>query len=259
VLVVRCIVPSLVLGVCAFASPAAVHADFIGDPAAAPTLRIASAPPACCAGAWAGTLAGTIANADPTATRIVVYAHTDIWYVQPYAGCCRPLVEPGAGGDVYAALLVDAGWTPPATCSSLPQGAAVLACSDSQTGLRRIEFASRTLGRERGQPLVAAGPGPNYWGGANDQVWVDAAGGLHLRVSAHDGRWEAAEVYSEGYVGYGRIRFHGRGAGAPPGYRSSCSPVSSTTIRAPRWTSSGAAGEMPRTPPTRSTSCIRIN
>jgi hypothetical protein len=114
--------------------------------------------------------------------------------------------SPVRGGDVYAALLVDAGWTPPAVCGTLPQGAAILARTDSQIGLRRIEFASRTWVVKEA-PLVAAGPGPNYWGGANDQVWVDAAGGLHLRVTAHDGRWEAAEVYSEEYVGYGRIRF----------------------------------------------------
>lgn len=51
-----------------------------------------------------------------------------------------------------------------------------------------------TTGRE--------GPMNNYWGNRN--VWVDADGNLHLRVTKEaDGRWTCGEIISQAKFGYG--------------------------------------------------------
>ncbi len=33
------------------------------------------------------------------------------------------------------------------------------------------------------------GPGPNVFSDSPENVWVDAAGQLHMRITARDGQW----------------------------------------------------------------------
>ncbi len=52
-------------------------------------------------------------------------------------------------------------------------------------------------------------PGDNYWSHSRENVWVDGAGRMHLRL-AYDGttgRWNAAEVETAEPVGYGNYSF----------------------------------------------------
>lgn len=49
------------------------------------------------------------------------------------------------------------------------------------------------------------GPGPNNWRSAN--VWVDANGWLHLKISKINGQWYAAELTSQKFFGFGRYQF----------------------------------------------------
>jgi hypothetical protein len=45
------------------------------------------------------------------------------------------------------------------------------------------------------------GPGPNYFSDSPCNVWVDAQGRLHLKITREEGRWLCAEVihaYSAG-------------------------------------------------------------
>lgn len=81
-------------------------------------------------------ISGKVSGVTPEEYRVVVYAHTDFWYVQPYV---RP--EPGLGapdgpltriesdgtwntptrtGSEYAVLLVKRSYKPPATVFALP-------------------------------------------------------------------------------------------------------------------------------------------
>ncbi len=55
----------------------------------------------------------------------------------------------------------------------------------------------------------AGGPGPNKWSAAN--VWLDASGYLHLRVSQQAGQWYAAELYSTRRFGFGIYQFQVEG------------------------------------------------
>jgi hypothetical protein len=47
------------------------------------------------------------------------------------------------------------------------------------------------------------GPGPNYFSGFYEDVWVDEKGYLHMRIAEHDGRWYSSEVVGRDNIGYG--------------------------------------------------------
>ncbi len=49
------------------------------------------------------------------------------------------------------------------------------------------------------------GPGPNTWDPNN--VWLDSATNLHLKISVRDGQWSCAEVTMQKRVGFGRYQF----------------------------------------------------
>jgi hypothetical protein len=51
------------------------------------------------------------------------------------------------------------------------------------------------------------GPGPNVFSDSEKNVWVDAEGRLHLRITKRDGKWLAAELVSKRSFGYGRYIF----------------------------------------------------
>ena len=53
------------------------------------------------------------------------------------------------------------------------------------------------------------GPGPNAW--AEENVWVDAQGFLHLRIRVRDGKWSCAEVTMQERLGFGRYTFQVEG------------------------------------------------
>jgi hypothetical protein len=52
------------------------------------------------------------------------------------------------------------------------------------------------------------GPGLNVFSNSADNVWVDALGQLHLKVTKVNGKWISAEVLSEQNFGYGEYVFY---------------------------------------------------
>jgi hypothetical protein len=68
-----------------------------------------------------------------------------------------------------------------------------------------LPFAGRSWSIKAGAGLL--GPGPNLFSGAPENVWVDAAGRLHLRITNRDGQWQAAEVILSESLGYGTYSF----------------------------------------------------
>jgi hypothetical protein len=190
----------------------------LGDLQAAAQIVITETPPDCCYGEWAGSLTGTVTNVDSDSAVVVLYARTDRYYIQPYEGslleldCAGTFFAPTHGGTRYCALLVRRAWQPPSVLADLPPvGGPVLAVACAPDEQRRIEFAGRTwIVKSTGG--VPFGPGPNSWSDASDNVWVDALGQLHLRITQRDGRWQCAEVFTQSYVGYGSYRFEVEGA-----------------------------------------------
>lgn len=184
-----------------------------GGPGMVPALVITESPPACCFGTWAGSVRGTVTGVDTDSVAVVLYAQTDLWYVQPAVGATLALGCDGGfqdrtrGGSRYAALLVRGGFEPPATMGSLPlPGGDVLAIGLAPEGPRRIRFANRTW-LVKASTELPLGPGPNLWSDSQDNVRVDAAGKLHLRLTKRGGRWYSAEVTTEEPLGHGLYRF----------------------------------------------------
>jgi hypothetical protein len=79
------------------------------------------------------------------------------------------------------------------------QGAAAAKpAAPSTVGFSGYEWAVK-------EPTTTFGPGPNYW--SPDNVRVDAAGRLHLRITQVQGVWYCAEVTLDRELGYGTYRF----------------------------------------------------
>lgn len=181
------------------------------------------------------TIAGTAGGVDLKQVRVVLFARTNTWYVQPYAASpYTPVGDDGKWetkthlGDEYAALLVEASYTPPATTDTLPEVAGpVLAIarvaakaqvggesatlpgkvpSKHETRLRRIKFSGYEWTVKSSSDRV--GPGPNYFSDSRSNVAIDSRGRLHLRITKRDGRWYCAEVVSAKSFGYGTYRFY---------------------------------------------------
>lgn len=51
-------------------------------------------------------------------------------------------------------------------------------------------------------------PGGNYWSNSPQNVWLDANGWLHLKITNVNGKWYCAEVTSTQIMGYGTYAFY---------------------------------------------------
>ncbi len=73
-----------------------------------------------------------------------------------------------------------------------------------KTGPRELEFGN--LHWRMKTSLTPTAPGPNYFRGTEDAVWVDDWG-LHLTINEHQGKWWATEIFTRERVGYGTYTF----------------------------------------------------
>ena len=155
--------------------------------------------------------------------RIVLYARNDgRWGVQPYSGEPFTKIESNGNwagttqpGSEYAALLVEPGYSPPELTESLPAVGPGVAASAivSNRGTpvvfpppRTINFSGYEWAMSSGS-IYRAGS-RNFFDPTN--VWTDAKGALHLRISGSPGKWSAAEVKLTRSLGYGTYRFQVR-------------------------------------------------
>ncbi len=69
-----------------------------------------------------------------------------------------------------------------------------------------IEFSGQKWKiKESTKPV---GPGENYFSRSKQNVWVDNAGKLHMKITLNQGIWKCAEIYTEKPVGYGTYVFY---------------------------------------------------
>jgi hypothetical protein len=115
-------------------------------------------------------------------------------------------------GSDYAALLVEATYSPPELTESLPavgNGVAALAMVNNRG--TAVEFSPpKTLSFSGYDWAISSGfiyraGSRNNFDPAN--VWTEANGALHLRISGSQGKWTAAEVKLTRSLGYGTYRF----------------------------------------------------
>ncbi len=78
---------------------------------------------------------------------------------------------------------------------------AVSAVSATQATARTIQFSGETWVVKASNAKV--GPGPNYFSDSLDNVWVDAEGRLHLKITRRKGKWWTSEVIGARSLGHG--------------------------------------------------------
>ncbi len=158
-------------------------------------------------------ISGRVLGAGPN-QRIVVYARSGPWWVQPWPD--KPFISiqpdhtwstPTHLGFEYAALLVDPGYEPPPTTDVAPTPGGSVIAVQTVKGVGTIQLAPtvplkfsgyewniRTIASDRG--------GLNNFYDA-DNAWTDPSGALHLKIKKRADRWACAEVELSRSLGYG--------------------------------------------------------
>jgi hypothetical protein len=159
-----------------------------------------------------GVIEGRVVGAG-SRDRLVLYSRSGTWWVQPPAD--HPFAPIGADhtwkglirpGIVYAALLVDSQYHPPATLETLPEkGGLVRAVASVRGTLAQpppsIEFSGY-------QWEIRHGPNGSPVGNVFDpaNVWIDKHGFLHLRISKQPNGWANSGIKLSHSLGYGSYR-----------------------------------------------------
>jgi hypothetical protein len=149
--------------------------------------------------------------------QIVLYAHSGIWWVQPFANRPFTKIQDNSTwknsthlGTEYAALLVEPGYHPESKIEALPkEGNGVVAVATA-VGKAAAPIVSKMLHFSGYDWIVRAaasdrGGETNSYDPAN--AWVDQKGYLHLQMALRDGRWSCANVALTRSLGYGTYRF----------------------------------------------------
>jgi hypothetical protein len=169
-----------------------------------------------------GPIEGRVAVAQP-GQRIVLYARNDgRWGVQPHTPQPFTKIEEDGRwanssqtGSDYAALLVEPTYNPPELTESLPEigpGVVARAMVDHK-GAASVFPPPKTINFSGYEWAISSGTifragSRNEFDPAN--VWIDADGALHLRISGKQGNWTAAELKLTRSLGYGTYRFRVR-------------------------------------------------
>ncbi len=182
-----------------------------------PEVQITEVPPADPGGPQKlDFIAGSVHGAQ-AGEQIVLYAHSGVWYVQPFTNQPLTKILPDGSwrnsthlGLEYAALLVDSSYRPQSRISALPNvGNGVIAIAVAK-GRAKVPVVQKVLHFSGYDWLVrAAGGNPagepvDY---DQDNAWVDGNGFLHLHMGNRNGRWSCAEVNLTRSLGYGTYRF----------------------------------------------------
>jgi hypothetical protein len=191
--------------------------------AAAPTVIITNLPP------YGSTnhLGGVVLNASPAAYRVAVFINVPGygWVTKP--NCAQPLtlIQPDGswsanittgGSDQLAtriaALLVSTNYNQPCMLGSnsvptnvFAQALASAVVTRPHPGPRWLSFSGYDWWVKTSDGPV--GPGPNHFSDSTNNVWLDAQGQLHLRITNRSNQWQCAELVSARTFGYGSYRF----------------------------------------------------
>lgn len=173
-------------------------------------------------------LRGTVECADPAAHRIAAYIYVSGWWTKPtFASPTAGIAADGSwvvdittgGADQLATrvavFLVAAGYTPPAMSggpvlpAAIYDNAAAYLLAERAPKYRTLDFAGyRWRVKASSTP---AGPGPNYFSDAEQDVRVDGSGHLHLALAYRNGRWYGTEVVNMLSLGQGVYTYTLRG------------------------------------------------
>ena len=171
-------------------------------------------------------LSGLVRGVSPNTCRVATFTYssaegwntksfdsaTSLTPIQPDGTWATDITSGGSDTNAtrIAALLVRANFNYPlvrgaATLSTNLLSQALATAIVTRPGLdqRCIRFSGYDwLVRSR-----TGGPGPNCFSDSTNNVWLDASGRLHLRITRRSNQWQCAEIYSTRSFGYGSYRF----------------------------------------------------
>jgi hypothetical protein len=182
--------------------------------AASPSIEFTHIPPAGEGGREkVDSISGRVRNARPD-QHIVVYAHAGSWWVQPSPE--HPLIAIKADstwssethlGFEYAALVVDANYSPPAVTDITPIQGGPIALVTIVKGAGTLQLnptASLKFSgydwRVRMIESVKGGLNNLY---APENASTDSSGALHMQIKKKSDRWSCAEIFLDRSLGYG--------------------------------------------------------
>jgi hypothetical protein len=159
-------------------------------------------------------LVGYTCNVDTTKTKVVIYALTNQWYVQPFVSSPFTDIQSDGtwastthGWNALVALLVDpANYTPAAIEITNPAlDPNVIAWTMYPPGPVSVNFSNRRWGIKLTGNAQSDqfDPGPNFWSNDPSVLFVAADGSLHLNITEINGVWECGEIYLLESLGYG--------------------------------------------------------
>jgi hypothetical protein len=174
-------------------------------------------------------LAGVVLGVDPTASRVAVFINVPPygWYSKPTCSQALTTIQPDGswsadittgGADTnatrIAALLVSTNYDQPCVLGEpfLPtdvfsEAIASAVVTREYSGVRWIGFSGYDWWVKASSGTNQLGPGPNYFSDSTNNVWTDAQGWLHLRITNRSNQWQCAEIVSARTFGYGSYRF----------------------------------------------------
>lgn len=205
-------------------APSSANPCLVGDSLATPTLAIDASPPCLCSEdvgtGIIGSILGRANNVDTTRTRILLFAETTAFFVQPFADerrftsirCDGTFENDTRPGFRYWAVLADTSWIPSGNpLVSLPEidGTTILAITCSVNSApcppaRTLVFSG--LSWKVKSACCRVGPGPNLFSDSDSSVWVDSLG-LHLKLRRQGDQWFNAEVIADSSLGHGIYSF----------------------------------------------------
>ena len=161
-----------------------------------------------------GDLSGFVVDAAPAAHRVAVFIYVPGagWWSKPYCDPQLTTIRPDGswtadittgGVDEFAtkitALLVGTNYSEPCVMGppTLPANVTAQAIASATVervdpSVRWISFSGYDWWVKTSFGLV--GPGPNYFSDSTNNVWLDAQGRLHLRITNRSNQWQCAEV-----------------------------------------------------------------
>lgn len=170
-----------------------------------------------------GNLAGGTSEASYLDHKVLVYVYVGGWYNKPTWANPLTSIDPGGGWscdittggyndtlateiiaflipeDAYQSTWEMSGGTElPADLYLYPH-----AYFRRSPEVRTIIFAGHEWSVKDGYH----GPGPNEFSDSAENVWVDGAGSLHLKITNGAGQWECSELISSESFGYGTYVF----------------------------------------------------
>jgi hypothetical protein len=168
-------------------------------------------------------LVGRVAGVTTTQYKVAVYIFVWGWYNKPTWGSPATAIQPNGtwvtdittGGNDELATKIAAFLIPDTYNPPLMNGEANLPQALYNNAVTHVEaerqppadFTFSGYDWIIKQSNTPVGPGPNRFSDDSEDVWVDAQGGLHLKIVKKGDDWYCTEVYTTASLGYGTYRF----------------------------------------------------